>query len=721
MKRSWLALAMATVCLTGVSNAQFGSPQPGTLEFGPVEVSGQSTAPCYDHHWHSVAAYPSFLWSGPPMWEFFGGLGNVGGVGDAIRICYGIDVTQGGRNWTGVGATTPGPYDGGSGAPGGGSTENTWFRWTQGFGGGGAGVDIGIISVQSGTTSARGGDNCFSPFFKGFGHAGDSGGARVGAVAVGGVFVPTVVAPFPIVWQFDFNWGPTPVIVPNKIGDDTLDPGIPSYGTDTDGDTVPNPPAGFGTGPVAPFNTTGVPAPLLANVIYEVQAPINSLGSNTELQYYLGSTIEFQSLVSIPTATDASSHGLGYVGTGGQSNGNANQGFDIFGMNAALTNAVSSSRVIATTPNGSTPNLMPAWVFPANQPGPPFTGFRNGRYEFTGQLAFRTPKLWGYHHFKAGLGNTLGMPVSSSALGPNHTPPVYPPGFAPPLPLLEGRDGDNGYLLFTGNGGTDWAAAVVPLSRIDIVGIDHEAGNEAMQNVYVKVGAYFDPAVPMTFTPGTAFLQGYKFDTTIGGGMTVYGGTAPMGFGTTSPLLGFPLPCKSLSVVVYTWTVQLPALGLLNSPHPQVSGVIGFAGSWTEGDPLHSLGLIVTAREGLQALPQVITGDAIFGSFLSRRTLTFSSLITPSDDFYLDGPLDYSAVGGVSVPRFSSVFEGLWAPETSGQTDMPPGGRQRGLGSQGPYARGAQFHLAGQGVYYDICAKMPVVNEVYNAMTIMVQ
>jgi hypothetical protein len=316
------------------------------------------------------------------------------------------------------------------------------------------------------------------------------------------------------------------------------------------------------------------------------------------------------------------------------------------------------------------------------------------------------------------------MPVSFSALGANHLPPSLPAGFAPPLPLLEGRDGDNGYLLFTGNGGTDWAASVVPLSRVDIIGIDHEAGNEAVQNVYAKVGFYLDTSIPQTFSPGTAFLQGYAFDTTIGGGMTYFGGTAPPGFGTTSPFFGFPLPCKALSIVGYTWTVQLPALGLISSLHPQLSGVMRFvAGGWAEGDPLHPLGLALTAREGIQALPQIITGDLAFASFLSQGSFTFSSLYTQSDDFFADGPLDYSAVGAsVAVPLFSSVFEGMWAPETSGQSDMAPGGKQLFVGfGQGPFLLGGQFHLAGQGAYFDICAKIPVVNEVYNAMTVMMQ
>ena len=172
MKRlsGWVAVTSAAALLAVPASAQFGNPQPGTGTLGAVDLSGGGGAPLYDFHWHQMASEPSFVWAGPAMWNFFnGGNPNVGGPGDAIRVCYGIDVTQGGRNWSGPGSTSPGPFSAGLPVASGGQTENTWIRWAQGFAASDAGVDFGLISVQAGTTSSRGGDNCFTPFTKGFG------------------------------------------------------------------------------------------------------------------------------------------------------------------------------------------------------------------------------------------------------------------------------------------------------------------------------------------------------------------------------------------------------------------------------------------------------------------------------------------------------------------------------------------------------------------------
>ena len=86
----------------------------------------------------------------------------------------------------------PGPYSAGQVLASGGQTENTWFRWAQGFGGASTAVHFGLVSVQAATTTARGSDACFSPFlpsaFGGTEH-------QLAAVAVAGqiAFVGLVV------------------------------------------------------------------------------------------------------------------------------------------------------------------------------------------------------------------------------------------------------------------------------------------------------------------------------------------------------------------------------------------------------------------------------------------------------------------------------------------------------------------------------------------------
>jgi hypothetical protein len=141
-------------------------------------------------------------------------------------------------------------------------TENTWFRTTQGWGPANtvAGVNIGLISVHAATDSGLGSDACFSPFFKHAAGAGvGSGESKVAVAAVGGLFGGTTGAPFGVSWEFNFSWGATPVTAPNKLGDDSGDLGIPILG-------VP---------------ARGVGNPLLSNIIFEVQGPLNgaTLGS----------------------------------------------------------------------------------------------------------------------------------------------------------------------------------------------------------------------------------------------------------------------------------------------------------------------------------------------------------------------------------------------------------------------------------------------------------
>jgi hypothetical protein len=680
-----LAVGSAALAFAGVSNAQFGAPQPGTGTFGPLVIQG-ANSPLYDHHWHSTAGSPSLLWGADFLWEFFNGNPNPAGPGDAIRICYGVDVTQGGRNWTGPGATTPGPFSAMVAVPGGGATENTWFRWVQAFGPADAAVDIGLISMQGGTTSARGSDNCFSPFLKGFSHATDSGGSRLAAVALGGLFGPTSVAPLPIFWEFTFTWGPTPAVIPNKIGDDTADPGIT-----------------IAMMVFPPINTTGVPAPLLSNVIYEVQAPVNAAGNGTDDQYYLSSTVEFTGINGFDTFSS-----LGFIGTGGTSNGNGNSAHDLFGTHAGVNNSVAGSRILTSSPAGAFVSELPGILTPANQAVTPPV-FRDGRIEFVGQLAFATPKLWAYHNFQA---NPLGMPTSFGALGPGHTPPSpfgNPLGGAMVPPAAEGLDGNNGYLLFTGSGGTDWRITSAPLSRVDIIAIDHDTGSEVDFNIYNKVGNYVTTSpTTATFTPFGPYAA------------------APAGFDTglgTGGLYAGLFSCKVVSIAVFNWTLLVPFFAI----HPQYPGswgftvVLGFGATFTEGEPGNFFAVNATAKEGLQVSPHgFITGDPLFLLFLSFPTLTFSSVFSRSDDFFADGALDY---GGNIFPSFSSVFEGVFVAETSGQADIDPAGAQQFVQYPDPTLAGLGFNLSGTGIGIDICANPDaiIINEVYNAMTVFCQ
>lgn len=682
-----LAVGSAALAFAGVTNAQntFGAPQPGTGTIGPVVLTG-ANGPLYDHHWSSMSAAPTLAWGDQFLWSFFNnGLPNVGGPGDAIRVCYGVDSTQGGRNWTGPGSSTPGPFSAGIPVAGGGNTEATWFRVIQGFGVVAPGIDIGLISIQSGTTSARGGDNCFTPFVKGFSWPADSGGHKLAAAVIGGFIA--LPGPFPVFWELTATFGPTAVQVQTRIGDDTSDPGLP-----------------FSMGAV--INFSGVPAPLLANVIYEVQAPLNSAANGTQRQYYLSSTVELagiNSLAQTPT--------LGYTGSGGVTNGNANAGFDLFGAPAGPTSAVSGSRVITTAPGGGFINENPGFVFPVNQPGPPFSQFRDGRLEFLGQIAFATPKLWSYHNFQA---NPLGTPASTTTVLPGQTPVAPPFGGVPALPLAEGLDGNNGFLLYTGSGGPDWSVSGAglgnPLSRVDIIAIDHETGAETSGNVYARVGSYTTTS-PTTavFTPNGVYAHAAQaFDTTIGTGGFYFG----------------IIPCKALSLVGFNWTLLVPAAAI----HPQYPGSWGFdigTFTFTEGNPGNFFGPVPTTREGVQVVPHgFIAGDPLFSLFLSFPSLTFSSFFSQSDDFFADGALDY---GGNIFPSFSSIFQGTFAPETSGQADMAPGGGQQFVGFPDPGLPGLGLNLSGAGITLDICgpggtaSPIVTVTEVYNAMTIAPQ
>lgn len=783
MKRfiRFLAAGSATVAFAGVANAQitftrppsgYGSPQPGTgavlfnLEIDPNNgnAAAMGTPFAYDFYWHSnSSAGLDWLWSGPFMWTFFNiGTPNFGGPGDSIRVCYGIDVTQGGRNWSGTSPTTigstPGPWDGGTGAPGGSTSENTWFRWSQGFAPG-QNLKIGLMSVQAHTSSARGADTCFGPTFHGqfvsggalTPHAGESGGHKVAAAIIPGVIGPAT-APFPAIWEMTFAWGPTPALVPNVIGDNSLDPGIPVGLSATGGGLVT---MNIGLGSAS---MPGPVAPLLANVIFEVQAPINAGFSNSTVQYYLASTSEFTGIDALLVPMGATS-GLGYIGTGGISNGNGNMGLDLFGggappNHAGDTNRVSGSRVFAVAGGFITGSAPPGILFPANQQ-PTTPSFRDGRMEFAGQLAFATPKLHAYHGFET---TPVGMRPSVTAKGGGHTPrPNGPAGSAntlafwamaapfttlpgaQPFARMEGVDGHNhsligpgNFMLFTGSGGPDWRVTSAPLSKVDIIAIDHETGAEAVFNIYAKVNNYATPTTAPTFT-GTPLNPAYfanpaALDTSIG-----YGGKI-----TPGPATLTSRSCRFNALMVFLYTFHAPTLLTVNNRHPQLPGSWGYAvlppagtagDEHTQGQAGHPFSLSVNVKQGTQTVPLgFITGDPLFGPFLADSFFTFSTRFSPSDDLFADGALDY---GGNVFPFFASIFQGMWEPETSGQADLkgPPlagsgGGTQVFVGFPDPALAGVGLNVAGQSVAFNNCTGGPavlVINEVANSLRISFQ
>jgi hypothetical protein len=495
----------------------------------------------------------------------------------------------------------------------------------------------------------------------------------------------------------------------------------------------------------------GPVAPLLSNVIFEVQAPINANLSNTRIQYYLASTSEFTGIAAtlVPMGTMS---GLGYIGTGGVTNGNGNMGLDLFGEGAAPnhagdTNRVAGSRVFAVQGGFITATAPPGILFPANQPAATPV-FRDGRMEFMGQLAFATPKLWSYHQF----GNTpVGMRPSVTAKGGGHNPGPNTPagnpltlsfwGMATPFTTvtgtqtarMEGIDGNTNatlganFQLFTGSGGPDWRITSAPISRIDIVNIDHETGAEAAFNIYAKVGVYATPTTAPTFvgTPNGVYATAPgAFDTSIGVG-------GKMAAGPPTPTQS----CKFNALSVFFYTIHAPTLLFTTTvKHPQMPGSWGYAAlppagvagdEHTQGQPGHAFGLSSNVKQGVQTVPLgFITGDPFFGPFLSDSFLTFSTRFSRSDDFFVDGPLDY---GGNIFPSFSALFQGGWEPETSGQADLKgpttAGGNQTQL-SKDPALAGVGMNVAAQSTAFNNCtggSPTLIINEVANALRISFQ
>lgn len=286
--------------------------------------------------------------SGPGLFSVPGGGVNYATLGDAIRRCYRIDQTQGGRNQSTGGFGPPSLVPGQPTAlPG--TFEASQIQLVQGYGPQSAlgSPAAGFVSLLAATESDLGGDVCFAPFLQ---SAQNTGGTRLALTTLVGPFGGSP-PPFPTVTlssiQFSSTTG-SPVPGPTVIGTDA---------------TVGN--------------------PLLANVILEVQGPLNGGPANN--QYYLASGLE-------STGLGASFGGL--AGTGGVTLGNADWGSSIFAVGAAASGAVSSSRVIATDRGSGTV------TFGFYQP----PGAPAGRGELVGMVGFATPSLWAENDGNEGAG-----------------------------------------------------------------------------------------------------------------------------------------------------------------------------------------------------------------------------------------------------------------------------------------------------------------------------
>mgnify|MGYP003572095021 FL=1 len=273
----------------------------------------------YSSNWQPLHNGVTAAFSGPGLFGAVAGDGHYAGFGDSTRRCYGIDSTQGGRN------QSIGRY------------ETTYIKVAQGWAANNTigGTDYGVVSVQAGSDADIGGDACVSPWFK---TSTGSSGHNLSAVAVLGLQTGTAGAAFPSVWESAFRW------VATSLG------GSSTLGTDQAGN------------------------PLLINLIYEVQGPLNGGANNN--QYYLASTAENTGNSLKP---------------GGVSNGNIAMGAVVYGADAQTTGAFGHSRITSNGTGGLVIGTFPGAA-------------AAGDMEAVGGVAFQTPALWGTNDGNGGAG-----------------------------------------------------------------------------------------------------------------------------------------------------------------------------------------------------------------------------------------------------------------------------------------------------------------------------
>ncbi|QDU67311.1 hypothetical protein [Engelhardtia mirabilis] len=197
----------------------------------------------------------------------------------SVRHCYSIDRSQGGRSEDGT-------------------TEVTWFRVTQAWGGANTvpGLDIGMVSVGSQVSDSLADDACFSPFIGTTGNLYTSTAATIVPGLISATTAGSLNQGFTWTVAFQFLGS---VGVQNRLG---VDP-VASSGSQT--------------------------TPLLAHMIFEVQAPMNY--GTTNKQYWMFSNNETTS--TTPGAP------------GGVTNGNSQFGTALFGAPPEVTGMVNHTRL----------------------------------------------------------------------------------------------------------------------------------------------------------------------------------------------------------------------------------------------------------------------------------------------------------------------------------------------------------------------------------------
>lgn len=274
--RNTLLAAGAAVAMAGLANAQAD----------------------YSHNWQTM----NFGFNGALLFSggdgLWGGLNpdggqNFGGLGDTIRICYGVDATQGGTNEDGLSATS-------------------WFRLVQGHTAGTTQNQAGLVSATASNYDAAAGDACWSPLFT---QADPTTGTALNRFDSNAFIFANLTyggaTAAPTFWFSYFQ-------VFGATGDALEAANI--------GQTDPNSASFPGLNP------------LLTHMVMEIQGPANE--SVTNIQYYLATSDEV----------------VGDDGRGGVTNCNLNMGEAIFGLGytADQTGASVHSRLTSASATAGT-------------------------------------------------------------------------------------------------------------------------------------------------------------------------------------------------------------------------------------------------------------------------------------------------------------------------------------------------------------------------------
>ncbi|MHC4378043.1 MAG: hypothetical protein ACYS26_15695 [Planctomycetota bacterium] len=226
--RNTLLAAGAAVALAGLSNAQVD----------------------YSHNWQTM----NFGFNGSLIFTggdgFWGGLNpsplsdNFGGIGDSLRVCYGVDATQGGTNESGLSSTT-------------------WFFLAQGHTLSAATNSAAVVSAIASSYDSAAGDACFTPLF---GQADPATGTPLNRFdSTGFIFAGLTYGGATAVPTFWFSYF--------QVFNGLTGGAIQAENTK-------------GTDPNGLFGGE----PLLTHMVLEVQGPANESVGN--IQYYLATTDE---------------------------------------------------------------------------------------------------------------------------------------------------------------------------------------------------------------------------------------------------------------------------------------------------------------------------------------------------------------------------------------------------------------------------------------------